>query len=74
MRGLGCLTDQHEKYAHWKREANGQTLYVAYHMTTMWTEQQRKDAECALIKHYNPPCNMLLRSLIAPIAPPLKRL
>lgn len=68
------LTDQHEKYSHWKREANGQTLYCAYYMTTMWTEQQRKDTEAALIKQYDPPCNTLLRSLFAPPVPPLKRL
>jgi hypothetical protein len=65
------LTDQHEKYAHWKREANGQALYYAYYMTINWTEQQRKDAECALIKQYNPPCNTMLRSLIAPLTPPV---
>lgn len=65
------LTDQHEKYAHWKREANGQALYFAYCMAITWTEKQRKDAESAIIKEYNPPCNTMLRSLIAPLAPPV---
>jgi hypothetical protein len=59
------LSDKHEKYNHWKREANGQTLYFAYCSTFGYTEEQRKDAEGAIISAYNPPCNTLLRSLLA---------
>jgi hypothetical protein len=59
------LSDKHEKYNHWKREANGQMLYFAYCSTFGYTEEQRKRAEAEIISTYNPSCNTLLRSLLS---------
>jgi hypothetical protein len=57
------VTDQHEKFGSWIREAAGSKLYVAYHLTGLMTDQLRKDAECELIAEYNPPCNIRISSL-----------
>jgi excinuclease UvrABC nuclease subunit len=51
------ITKQHEKFEDWIREALGSHLYFAYHETIGMTDQQRRDVECELINHYNPPCN-----------------
>jgi hypothetical protein len=51
------ITKQHEKFEDWTREALGSQLYFAYHETIGMTDQQRRNAECELINHYNPPCN-----------------
>jgi hypothetical protein len=51
------ITKQHERFEDWIREALGGRLYFAYHKTIGMTDQQRRDAECELINHYNPPCN-----------------
>lgn len=55
---MNRLTQQHEKFAEWKREAGGSTLYVAFHAMFGGTDQQRKDAERELINAYKPPCNV----------------
>jgi len=51
-----CTT--HEKYSDWTREASGSQLYVAYHATIGMSDAQRRDAECMLINHYKPSCNV----------------
>ena len=59
------LTTSHEKYEDWKREAQGATLYYAYH----WfhgTQDSRKVLEAELIAKLNPPCNVQLRSVLMP--------
>ena len=56
----------HEKYSSWKREAGQQTLHFAVASTFGFTDLQRKAHEEALIRQYNPPCNIALRSLIFP--------
>lgn len=57
------VCELHEKHESWKREAAGRPLYFAYHETIGMTTQQRKDAECAIIAKYDPPCNIQLRPL-----------
>jgi hypothetical protein len=52
------LTKQHEKYSDWLRQANSKPLYYCHYATSLWTEKERKDAECALINHYRPQCNV----------------
>lgn len=60
------ICTSHEKYDAWTREAVGKHLYDATHVMFGATDEQRKAAEEALIKHYDPPCNQLLR-MVAPL-------
>ena len=50
-------TASHEKYQDWVRASGGKQLFIAFHPTMGLNDQQRKDAECALINQYRPPCN-----------------
>lgn len=62
-----CMS--HEKCSGWLREAAGKPIYAAYMGTIGMSAEQRKGIERELIAHYNPPCNVMLRSLLAPISP-----
>lgn len=56
------LCDQHEKCSEWRGAAAGRPLYFAWSCTDGRSEPERKAIEAAIIKAYNPPCNVRLRT------------
>ena len=56
---LERVTEQHERYEDWTREAGGvANIYVAFCLTPLLKEEQRRWVENDLIARYRPACNL----------------
>lgn len=69
-----CVTDNHECFNDWVREAGGAAnIYVAFCTTPLLREEQRRWANSDLIAEYQPVCNVK-SSKAPPFYEPLLRI